>query len=84
MHMAAQKLRALHERAGLRVGRPWFPHRANRGNSDPFCADHGGNVALRARIGYTGRARPPLGDGVGASHRILRLVAGARVARSGS
>jgi hypothetical protein len=56
--MAAQKLRALHERAGLRVGRPWFPRRANRGNSYPFCAD-GGNVALRARIGYTGRARPP-------------------------
>ena len=48
-------------RDGLRVGRPWSPHRANRGNSDPFCAD-GGNVALGARIGYTGRARsPPLG-----------------------
>ena len=53
-----QKLRALDGRDGLRVGRPWSPHRANRGNSDPFCAD-GGNVARGARIGYTGRARPP-------------------------
>ena len=64
-------MRALDERAGPRVGQPrWSPHRANRGvrqwrrpwaetpKRDPFGAD-GRNVALRAPIGYTGRARPP-------------------------
>ena len=44
---------------------------------------NGGNVALCARIGYhTGSLPPPLG--MGAPHRILRLVVGAHLARSGS
>jgi len=67
-------------RTRVRAGWFWSPHWATRSEYFPFRRRIS---ALCAHISDSGRARTlPLG--VGAPHRIPRLVAGTRPARSGS